>query len=172
MDTEYIGFSRQDYYIKVQVLLVRLLQDEFMKIAGHDLRKNQFSYFLGKVVTILTNASNVTFNITDQKGAYLHYKTYGGICEGFDEYGVWLFDPQDGVKSFFFFGSIHGIIENPQKDADDPLVKQALERAEQEEKARSVPERIVLQEGDGITESMGEMTIDQLNKMIQESQKL
>lgn len=140
-----------------------------MKIAGHDLRKNQLSYFLGKVVTILTNASNVSFDITDQKGAYLHYKTYGGICEGFDEYGVWIIDPQDNVKSFFFFNSIHGIIENPQKDADDPLVKQALERVEKQTKS---PERIILQEGDGITESMGEMTIDQLNKMIQEGNKL
>ncbi|MFX8930037.1 hypothetical protein ABTN05_20170, partial [Acinetobacter baumannii] len=74
-----------------------------MKIAGHDLRKNQFSYFLGKVVTVLTNASNVTYDITNEKGAFLHYKTYGGICEGFDEYGVWLLDPADSVKSFFFF---------------------------------------------------------------------
>lgn len=143
-----------------------------MKIAGHDLRKNQFSYFLGKVVTVLTNASNVTYDITNEKGAFLHYKTYGGICEGFDEYGVWLLDPADSVKSFFFFNAIHGIIENPQKDANDPLVRRALEQAEQREQQAKLPERVVLQEGDGITESKGEMTIDQLNQMIQESQKL
>ncbi len=103
----------------------------------------------------------------EQKGAYLHYKTYGGICEGFDEYGIWLFDPQDNVKSFFFFSSIHGIIENPQKSADDPLVKQALIHADKQVNTKT--EKIILQEGDGITESMGEMTIDQLNKMIQEN---
>lgn len=143
-----------------------------MKIASHDLRKTQLSYFLGKVVTILTNASNVAFNITDQKGAYLHYKTYGGICEGFDEYGIWLIDPQDNVKSFFFFSNIHGIIENMQKDADDPMVKQVLEQAEKQNMTKIMSDKIVLQEGDGITESMGEMTIDQLNNLIQESQKL
>ncbi|MGK4455818.1 hypothetical protein, partial [Klebsiella pneumoniae] len=68
--------------------------------------------------------------------------------------------------------AIHGIIENPQKDANDPLVRRALEQAEQREQQAKLPERVVLQEGDGITESMGEMTIDQLNQMIQESQKL
>lgn len=135
-----------------------------MKIIKHDLVKNQFSYFLGKVVTILTNASNVTFDINQPKGAYLHYKTYGGVCEGFDEYGVWLMDPADGVKSFFFFHAVHGIIENPQKDEDDPVVKQALERVEQP----AQPGPIILQDGDGIT---GEMTMEQLQLMILEGQK-
>lgn len=142
-----------------------------MKIASHDLRKTQFDYFLGKPVTIVTNDSNVKFDVMNEKGAFLHFKTYGGVCEGFDEYGVWLLEPVDNVKSFYFYSAIQGIVENPQKDRDDPAVKEMFETAKvKPEPRKKDSDVLILQDGDGITEPAGELTMEMLQRMVKENQ--
>ena len=101
-----------------------------MKILEHDLKRNQFSYFLGRIVTIQTTASAVHYG-TDDRSAYLHFRTYGGVCEGFDEFGVWI-KHEDGTKSFFMFNQIIGIVEEKPVTEDDPIVKEALKKVEPE----------------------------------------
>jgi hypothetical protein len=133
-----------------------------MKLTEHDLRRSQFSYFLGKIVTIQTNASAMAYENTE-RGVFLHFKTYGGLCEAFDEYGVWLRDQETEARSFFFYSQIQGIIENPALPPDHPLVKQALARA------KPVPdedEPAILFNPNG-TGSLGELSVEDFQKMLQ-----
>ena len=101
-----------------------------MKILEHELKRNQFSYFLGRVVTIQTTASAVRYG-TDDRSAFSYFRTFGGVCEGFDEFGIWVMH-NDGTKSFFFYSQVIGIVEEKPVAEDDPFVKEVLKQAEPE----------------------------------------
>lgn len=116
-----------------------------MKILANDLKRNHFDYFLGKIVMILTNPSTLSFNLEPQ-GIYQHFQHFGGMVEGFDEYGIWLRNKE--TKSFFFFSQIIGIIEQQQISEDHPAMKKALEVIKEEEEEK-------------------ELTIEELQKMIE-----
>ena len=131
-----------------------------MKIIEHDIRKGQFSYFLGKIVTVQTTAAAVAYPC-DERGTFLHFRTYGGICEGFDEYGVWLRDNDTKAKSFFFYKDIQGLIENPVLPADHPLVQQAKQMEKKNETCQAV-----LDKGREVMGSMGELTVEEFRKKV------
>ena len=132
-----------------------------MKISEHDLKRSQFSYFLGKLVLVQTNHAAVQYD-SSKESTLLHFNTYGGVCEGFDEYGVWLLNKEFGVKSFYFYKDIQGFVECPALSEDHPMVKEALSRVYKEE---------VVKKGKEITESLGDMSIEAFQKMIQEQVK-
>lgn len=140
-----------------------------MKITEHDLRRSQFSYFLGKIVTLQTNAAAVPYP-NDERGMFLHFRTYGGICEAFDEYGLWLVDAETNAKSFFFYKDIQGIIENPALPEDHPLVKDARDLVKKNEACKATVEK-----GKEVMGQMGEMSVTDFEKMfktqIQEQHK-
>jgi len=136
-----------------------------MKLTEQELRRSQFSYFLGKIITVQANHSAITYS-TDERSTLLHFKTYGGLCEGFDEFGVWLRDTETNAKTFYFFKDIQGFIENPALPSDHPMVQEAIQRVRQDQQAKEV-----VRKGKEITESLGELSITDFQKVFQEQAK-
>jgi len=134
-----------------------------MKINEHDLRKSQFSYFLGRKVTILATAAAATYP-SDERGCCLYLQAYSGLCEGFDEYGVWLQDVQTEAKSFFFYSQIQGILENPMLSEDHPIVKEAMNKVKKE-----TGPVVLGKDGPSIIDNennYGELSIEEFQKLL------
>jgi len=135
-----------------------------MKLTEQELHRSQFSHFLGKNITVITTASALP--LQHEEGHLLHYKTFGGICEGFDEFGVWLFDPKTQAKSFFFFKDTQGYVENPVLPDDHPLVVEAMQKVKTQQVAKEATAK-----GKEIMESMGEMSVTDFQKLFKEQVK-
>lgn len=128
-----------------------------MKLTELELKRSGFAYFLGKMVTVQTNRTPISYG-TDKDSLLLHFRSYSGICEGFDEFGVWLIHAETNAKSFYFFKDIQGFIEHPALPESHPVVKDAVEKMKQHE---------VVKKGKELSESLGELSVEDFSRLIE-----
>lgn len=101
-----------------------------------------FKYFLGKVVTVLVSSTTLEFS-WDDKSQYRHAQYFTGRVEQIDESGgLWLYDEQRKVKSYFFSQHIVGILEEQEVEKDHPLVQAALQKAEKQDEQKRAKQMV------------------------------
>lgn len=138
-------------------------------------------YFLNKIVTILVKSTTLDFS-WDDKAQYRHAQYFTGRVENIDNLGVWLFDEQRKVRSYFFSQHIVGILEEQEVPQEHPLVQAALQKAEkQEEQKRAkqmvnnveevVPAPCQAHMAAIKSEPLTQLSIDKLGKVIKSTQE-
>jgi hypothetical protein len=134
-------------------------------------------YFLGKIVTILVRSTTLDFS-WDDKSQYRHAQYFTGRLEKIDNLGVWLYDEQRKVKSYFFSQHIVGILEEQEVPQEHPLVQAALQKAEkQDEQKRAkkmeevIPAPCQAHMAAIKSEPLTQLSIDKLGKVIKSTQE-
>lgn len=94
------------------------------------MKANPTDYFVGRVVTVLTQPVAREFPATEQ-GSYQHSQYFTGRVEHVDSTGLWLLDPGRKVRSYFQWQWIVGVCEEQEVGEDHPVVKKAVELQKQ-----------------------------------------
>jgi len=87
-------------------------------------------HFVGKICTILTRPTTRIFDETQ------HANTFVGLVEQVDDYGIWLLQLTTRKSSFFFAGTLVGILE----ETVTPLSEEDARKVQQELEKRALPQ--------------------------------
>jgi len=122
------------------------------------MKSKNLNYFRGKVCSIFTNPTNRNFKDENPK-TYLEQNImyFVAVVDEIDEYGIFVTQIQNGLKSYFFLNNLIGICEEQVLDPSDEKDAKVINAVK--EKDKEIREMMSKYESN---ETQGFLNIDQL----------